>query len=110
MKKLKHFIEFGLNNIFTVIKTKNEIIKHLWIVSIIDEAYEIVNRLGRAYPTFLNPQKEEEYQGYTIAVARTYRSSLEILGALLYNFDPLTLYPRTIEAEVDYCLNQLSQN
>jgi hypothetical protein len=79
-------------------------------VSIIDEAYEIVNRLGRAYPTFLNPQKEEEYQGYTVAIARVYRTSLEILGSLFYSFESLTLFPRTIEAEVDYCLNQLSQS
>ncbi len=72
-------------------------LKNMWVVSIIEECYMIANRLGRVYPTFLNTQKEAEYHHLAVHIARTYRSSLEVVGAMLYKFDPQTNYPRSLE-------------
>ena len=78
MKSLKKFIEVSWNNIqfSTKSKLEDEILKNIWVVTLIDECNAISSRLGRTYPTFLNGQKEVEYHGLAVSVARTYKVSL----------------------------------
>jgi hypothetical protein len=42
-------------------------------MSVIDESYEIAHKLGRTYPTFLNPQREAEYHMLSTYIAKKYR-------------------------------------
>jgi hypothetical protein len=60
MRTLKKFIEVSLNNIQFSHRNglENAMLKNMWIISVIEESYEIGVRLGRIYPTFLNTQKE----------------------------------------------------
>lgn len=96
MRTLKKFIEVSMNNIQFSTRSgqENAMLKHMWIITVIEETYEVAAKLGRTYPTILNSQKEAEYHHLAVHIARTYRSSLEILGAMLYNFNPQINYPR----------------
>lgn len=97
MRALKKFIDASLNNIlFSSKEQENVLLKNMWVIGIIEECYEIGNRLGRVYPTFLNAQKEAEYHHLAVHIARTYRSSMDNIGHLLYKFNPQTNYPRNI--------------
>lgn len=58
LRSLRRFIENSCGLIFTPGKGKLEISRSIWTLSIIDEAGEVASRLGRNYPTFLNPQRE----------------------------------------------------
>jgi hypothetical protein len=58
MKNLKKFIDFCSGTSFNIIKSnKQELLKNMWVLTVIDEAYEVAHRLGRAFPTFLNQQR-----------------------------------------------------
>lgn len=79
-------------------------------MSVIDESYEIAQRLGRTYPTFLNPQREAEYHTLAVYIAKTYRNSIEQIGAILYSFNHLCSFPRTLEVEVEQSLLHLEKS
>jgi hypothetical protein len=81
----------------------------MWAVALIDECNTIAVRLGRVYPTFLNAQKEAEYSTLAIHIARTYKSALEVIGNLLYQFNPQRNYPQSLEKDVEICLEHLKQ-
>jgi hypothetical protein len=109
MRNLKKFIEFSYSNVFNGIKTRPDLVKNLWMMSVIDESYEIAQRLGRTYPTFLNPQREAEYHTLAVHIAKTYRNAIEQAGAILYAFNHLNSFPRTLEVEVDQSLQHLAK-
>ena len=89
--------------------TENNLLKNMWIICLIEECYKIAEKLGRVYPTFLNPQKETEYHHLAVHVARTYRSSMEVIGTVLYKFVPQSNYPRSLEFELSFCFDRLKK-
>jgi len=97
-RSLKKFIEVSWANLLMSNRSKDEenVLKNMWVLSLIDECSAIAQRLGRLYPTFLNSQKETEYHTLAISIARTYKVSVEVIGKLYYNFNPQTNYPSNL--------------
>ena len=110
LRNLKKFLEFSHQNVFNGLKSQQEFIRNIWVIAIIDETFELSYKLGRAFPTFLNSTREQEYHSAAVQIARIYRNSVEKVGHLLYSYRPNALYPGTPRQEIDYCLEMLERS